>query len=70
MALLKAGGYGHRIQYLGADFYRLTWIYDVKHGRIRFPRVMTRDTDLAGALRFAKKWDVRMPTEEPDAPQA
>ncbi len=55
--------YGHRIQHLGRDDYRISWTYDrYYHGsRLRFPQSRSRDTDHAGALRFAKKWDAQMP---------
>jgi len=45
------------------DCYRLSWSFDVKlqGSRLRWPRTMTRDTDEAGALRFAKKWNIAMP---------
>lgn len=65
MVLLKIGGYGHHIQRLGADTYRLSWSYDVKYGRIRYPRMMSRITDRRGAERFAKKWERPMPEEKP-----
>lgn len=54
------GGYGHRVRYIGWDTYRLSWCYDKYYvtSRLRFPRHMTRDTDRAGAERFAKKWGV------------
>jgi hypothetical protein len=64
MPLLKGGGYGHNIAPM-PGFYRLSWKYDVKHGRIRYPRIMSRDTDRAGAERFAKKWGLRVPTSAP-----
>lgn len=67
MPLLKGGGYGHHIWRIGADHYRLSWKYDVKHGRIRYPRAMSRDTNQVGAQRFAKKWGVRMPPTGGDA---
>lgn len=57
--------YGHRIRHIVDDCYRLSWSYDIKikGSRLRWPRTVTRDTDKEGALRFAKKWDVRMPNE-------
>lgn len=55
--------YGHRIQLIGHDHYRLSWIVDFKYpnSRLRFPRTMSRDTDEVGARRFAKKWGAQMP---------
>jgi len=58
-------GYGHHIQRLGHDLYRLSWSWDRKYrtSRLRFPQRMVRDTDLAGAVRFAKKWGCQLPEE-------
>jgi hypothetical protein len=55
--------YGHRIQRIGSDHYRLSWTFDTKiaGSRLRWPRTITRDTDEAGALRFAEKWGRKMP---------
>lgn len=55
--------YGHSIRRLAADCYRLSWSYDTKiaGSRLRWPRTLTRDTDEAGALRFAAKWGCKMP---------
>lgn len=63
MALVRSKGYGHHIQAIGFDHYRLSWDSDYKCGgsRIRHTRTMTRDTDEKGARKFAKKWDVTMP---------
>lgn len=57
------GGYGHRIQRVGPDHYRLSWTHDRKYAgsRLRHPVTVRRDTDEAGARRFAAKWGVRMP---------
>lgn len=57
--------YGHRIQRIEDDFYRLFWTVDHKYAnsRLRFPRAMNRDTDAAGAKRFAKKWGIDLPAE-------
>jgi len=53
----------HHIQLIGRDHYRLSWSFDTKiaGSRLRWPRTITRDTDQAGAERFAKKWSVKMP---------
>ena len=64
MTLLRSGGYGHHIQRLARDTYRISWTYDVKYGRIRYPRLMSRITDRRGAERFAKKWECRLPESE------
>ena len=57
--------YQHRIQRLGRDDFRLSWLVDRYYSgsRLRFPTRTTRDTDRAGAERFAAKWDVAMPEE-------
>ena len=58
-------GYGHRIQRLGSDTFRLSWSWDKKYPgtRFRYPKRLSRVTDRAGALRFSKKWNVEMPAE-------
>lgn len=55
--------YAHKIQHIGPDHYRLHWIVDHKYpsSRLRFPRCHSRDTDEAGAKRFAKRWNRPMP---------
>lgn len=65
MSKINRTGYGHRITFVHAGFYRLHWTHDVKYptSRLRFPRTITRDTTKAGAERFAKKWGCRMPDE-------
>lgn len=57
------GGYGHRIQRIAADHYRLSWSFDTYRAdsRLRWPRTITRDTDLAGAERFAIKHGCSLP---------
>ena len=54
----SSGSYSHRIQRIGRDFYRLHWTVDryYQGSRLRYPRGCSRDTDEAGATRFAKKW--------------
>jgi hypothetical protein len=67
MGLRNRGGYDHRIVRIAADHFRLYWSYD-KHypnSRLRHPRLISRDTDLAGAQRFAKKWNVAPPRATP-----
>jgi hypothetical protein len=58
--------YAHNIRRIGADHYRLSWSFDTKiaGSRLRWPRTITRDTDEAGALRFARKWGCSMPNPE------
>lgn len=55
--------YGHRIQRFAADHFRLSWTVDFKYpsSRLRWPRGFTRDTDAAGAARFAKRWGIKVP---------
>ena len=57
--------YGHSIKRIENDHYRLSWTLDrkVSGSRLRFPTTTTRDTDAAGALRFAKKWKLDLPAE-------
>jgi hypothetical protein len=63
-------GYGHRIQRIGWDHYRLAWVHDRKYAgsRLRWPRAITRDTDRIGAERFAAKWGCKMPADPPPNP--
>jgi len=62
----SSGSYGHDIQRIGRDHYRLHWTYDRYYSgsRLRFPQGRSRDTDHAGAVRFAKKWGLDEPKEE------
>lgn len=55
--------YGHHIQRIGIDHYRIFWTFDTKiqGSRLRYPRTLSRDTDEKGALKFSKKWDCRIP---------
>lgn len=60
----ESTSYGHSISFLGGGDYRLHWAVDRHYAgsRLRFPRTCHRDTDEAGAIRFALKWEVtRMP---------
>jgi len=56
--------YNHRIDNSGPD-YLISWVVDRYYpsSRLRQPRMFHRYTDLKGAQRFAKKWDVPMPEE-------
>ena len=59
--------YDHRIQRLYHDCFEISWTCDRYYpsSRFRHPRGNSRSTDLAGAVRFAKKWGVtrNLPTE-------
>lgn len=59
------GSYGHHIRRIGPDHYRLSWAVDFKYAssRLRHPRGFDRDTDEAGARRFARRWHVNMPED-------
>jgi hypothetical protein len=54
------GSYGHGVQKIGPDHYRLSWTVDRKYlsSRLRFPIRYDRDTDEEGARRFAKRWGI------------
>ena len=53
----SSGAKGFRIQRIGHDHYRLSWVVDryYEWSRLRHPTGYKRDTDEAGARRFAKK---------------
>ena len=55
--------YGHDIQWIADDHYRLSWAIDRKYpsSRLRFPTSFSRDTDEKGARRFARKWGLDVP---------
>jgi hypothetical protein len=55
--------YHKDIERIGPDHYRLSWVIDRKYAgsRLRFPTTYWRDTDEAGARKFAKKWGVKFP---------
>lgn len=59
---LGGGSYGHNLTRVGPDHWRLAWTVDryVKGSRLRFPQTQTRDTDEAGAKRFAKRWGIEL----------
>lgn len=61
----SSGSYAHSVTLMGGDWYRLWWTVDryASNSRLRFPTTYSRDTGLAGAKRFAKKWDLEMPAE-------
>jgi len=60
----SSGSRGHHISRIEYDCYRLSWVVDRYYAgsRLRHPRASTRVTDFAGAMRFAKKWDIPEPT--------
>ena len=60
----SSGSYGHSIHRFGPDDFRLHWTVDRYYSgsRLRFPRGASRDTDLAGAKRFTKRWGLQEPT--------
>jgi hypothetical protein len=45
---------------VGPDCYVISWTVDYYYGgtRGRFPRTFERETDLVGAVRFAKRHDL------------
>lgn len=57
---------GHRIKRLFPGCYEISWVVDryVKGSRLRFPTEYRRETDLAGAKRFARKHEITPPGEE------
>lgn len=61
----SSGSYGHWLRRMGEDWYRIGWVVDFYYpdSRLRFPRGFHRDTDLAGAQRFAKKWKLPEPAQ-------
>ena len=58
-----SGGYGHSVRYIGWGGWRMSWCWDRKiaGSRLRHPQEITRDTDLAGAKRFAAKYALAEP---------
>lgn len=58
MSARTRGSYEHHIRQIGPDHYRVSWTVDRKYSwsRLRFPVGFQRDTDEAGARRFAQKW--------------
>ncbi|MCC6752081.1 MAG: hypothetical protein IT371_30795 [Deltaproteobacteria bacterium] len=57
----------HRVRRLGSDHYRISWVVDryYRGSRLRHPTLYSRDTDLAGARRFAKRWKLDLPVDPP-----
>lgn len=62
----SSGSKGHRIRRIGRDHYRLSWTVDRYYpdSMLRWPRRCTRDTDEAGARRFAKRWSLKFSNGE------
>ena len=63
----SSGSKGQHIQLIAYDHYRLSWVVDRYYAgsRLRHPTVYSRDTDRAGAERFAKRWEIAMPEAKP-----
>jgi hypothetical protein len=63
--------YGHAIKRFGCEHYRLSWTVDryYEGSRLRYPTRITRDTDRAGAKRFADKWNVKFPDDPAEMAQ-
>ena len=55
----------YRIQRFGPDEFVISWAFDqcYRNSRQRFSNGSRRDTDRAGAERFAKKWGIQMPAD-------
>lgn len=62
----SSGSYAQRFARIGPDHYRLSWTVDryTARSRLRFPTTYTRDTDHAGAVRFARKWELEAPADD------
>lgn len=58
--------YGHNWKRIGPNEYRLSWSFDTRiaGSRQRWPRTIARYSNEDGALRFAKKWGLTIPTKE------
>lgn len=59
----SSGSYGFHLRKLGEDHYRMSWTYDRYYAgdRLRYPQLRSRDTDLTGAKRFAKRHKLTLP---------
>jgi hypothetical protein len=64
VATTPSGSRRHKIQYLGHDDYRLSWTTYRSAGRMLHPTTYSRDTNRAGAERFAKKWRITLPAQD------
>lgn len=49
--------YGHRVRQIVSGYYELSWTVDryYPNSRLRHPTTTSRQTDAAGARRFAKR---------------
>lgn len=58
--------YGFRIKRLEPGWYRIAWTVDFYYpsSRLRHPRSFSRDTDTAGAVRFAKRHGIEFVPNE------
>ncbi len=57
----SGGGYGHSVaESLWPDSgeWTISWMYDHYDHYSRYPRTIERETDEAGAVRFALKWEL------------
>ena len=61
MPLARSGSFAHRIRREREDEYVISWRTEVKLGRLRSMSTHSRDTNTAGAMRFAKKWGCEFP---------
>lgn len=64
----SSGSNSHHIARLRAGEYRVSWAVDRYYpdSRLRHPRGCSRDTDLAGALKFAKRHNIQFPWKSGD----
>lgn len=56
----------HHIRKIGYDHFRLSWVVDRYYpsSRLRHPTSYSRDTDAAGAKRFATRWGIKYDFED------
>lgn len=60
--------YGHSIRLISDDHWRLYWMVDryYEGDRLRHTTGASRDTDMAGAIRFCKRWKLPLPPPSPE----
>ena len=60
----SASAYGHAIQHIGGGDFRIYWTVDRYYAgsRLRHPQTASRNTDRAGAERFAKRHKLTLPS--------
>lgn len=66
----SSGSKDHWVDKIGPDHYRISWTVDryIRGSRLRFPTGYRRDTDLKGAIAFAKRHGLNVYfDDEPDA---